>query len=446
MPWDTPYTALPKQAASGVTHFATVSALAAIGFVSGVANGYNGTILEGAIPRLWAVHALTSTLEVGTFGCMMSVGGLVGSLACTEVAYRLSRRSMVVLGEMVIISGVVLFAVAPMSSLRLTGRLLTGIGIGICGLAKPLIVSELAPAEMRGMLVSLFAVGQSVGMNVMYVVDWLLPPPTVEWAWRVGVLIGGSPAVIVVILAALTPRSCYWDVVPSSLPDAKRATSEDTALQQFRRMFTFEPWELRRNFLLIVALMFGYNLSGTLIIANYASQILAAAGTSNRALPIIIGLVQFLGLISATFGSDRFGRRPLLLFSCALSSGCLFAIAALLTQAGSVLGSALTPLLLSLMVAVEYAVGAGLNPIRIILSAELMPSRYRSFGMSLGNAVGWGIALLSLFLFPVLSAVLHGPAPQFAFFGIVVSLLTILLSLQLPETKGIDFDSQVVAH
>ena len=91
------------------------------------------------------------------------------------------------------------------------------------------------------------------------------------------------------------------------------------------------------------------------------------------------------------------------------------------------------------MVAVEYAVGAGLNPIRIVLSAELMPNRYRSLGMALGNAVGWGLALLSMFFFPVLSALLGGPAPQFAFFGSVVAALTVLLVYQLPETKGIDF-------
>ena len=81
-----------------------------------------------------------------------------------------------------------------------------------------------------------------------------------------------------------------------------------------------------------------------------------------------------------------------------------------------------------------------LAAIRIVLSAELMPSRYRSLGMSLGNAVGWGLALISLFFFPVLSAMAGGPAPQFAFFGAVVTALTVLLVFQLPETKGIDFD------
>ena len=92
------------------------------------------------------------------------------------------------------------------------------------------------------------------------------------------------------------------------------------------------------------------------------------------------------------------------------------------------------------MVTVEYAVGAGLNPIRIVLSAELMPNRYRSLGMALGNAAGWGFGLLQLLFFPILSAMLGGPAPQFAFFATVVAALTVLLIVCLPETKGISFD------
>ena len=40
----------------------------------------------------------------------------------------------------------------------------------------------------------------------------------------------------------------------------------------------------------------------------------------------------------------------------------------------------------------------------------------------------------------VLAAHASGPAPQFAFFGAVVTALTVLLVWQLPETNGIDFD------
>lgn len=424
--------------------FTETMALAAVAFISGSANGYNGTVNEGAIPRLRSVHWITDSWQSAQLASMLSLGGLIGSIACTEIAYRLSRRHMVVIGEMIIILGVLTFALAPNFSFILLGRAMTGFGVGICGLAKPLIVSELAPPQQRGFLVSLFAVGQSIGMNIFYLVDWALPTAAqVPWMWRVIVLLGASPAVAVVILALTTAGTPYWDVAPSEAPLLDGEISPTTArkgsepLQLLHKLLTQEEYTVRRNFFLVIALMFGYNLSGTLVIANYAGDMLAAVGASDRALPIAIGVVQFLGLVSAALGTDRFGRRPLMLLSCGATSASLFAISALLSLQSD---GASTSLLLLFMVAVEYAVGAGLNPIRIVLSAELMPTRYRPLGMALGNAVGWGMALVTLFLFPILSAAASGPAPQFAFFGVVVAMLTVLLVFTLPETAGLDLD------
>ena len=431
------YHALPNDKARSTVF--EVLALVAVAFVSGLANGYNGTVLEGTTPRLRSVSIITSTWQSGCLGGMLSVGGLVGSLACADLAYRISRRSMVIVGETIIIVSVLVFALAPSFEFILLGRAGTGFGVGICGLAKPLIVSELSPPHQRGLLVSLFAVGQSVGLNIFYVTDWLVPTPeAVPWVWRLLVAFGALPAVCVVGFAFITPGTPYWDVPPSH----SHSGGKDDAFSLLREMIE-EPWPIRRNFYLVLALMLGYNLSGTLIISNYAGDVFAAIGAGDRALPIFIGVVQFLGLVSAALAMDSFGRKPLLLLSCTLTAVCLFAISIVLTYqqpvAAAVGDGATTTLLLVCMVAVEYAVGAGLNPIRIVLSAELMPNRYRSLGMSLGNAVGWGLALISLFLFPILSALANGPAPQFAFFGAVVALLAVLLFFQLPETNGISF-------
>ena len=449
----------------GKSSTSSVLALAAIAMLSGIANGYNGFVLEGALPRLRAssVALVTSAWQSGLLGGSLSIGGFLGSLACTELAYRVSRRTMVVFGEVIIIISVASFSLATDFNICLGGRILTGIGVGICGLAKPLIVSEQSPPHLRGFLVSLFAVGQSIGLNIFYVVDALLPSALYPWAWRVLVALGATPALLVVLLAlhgASSPPSVYWDIAPSrtaaqhttaqavtpaeesGLRSAQESAPKPVEAPSLRTLMA-EPFETRRNFGLIVALMFGYNLSGTLVIANYAGELFASAGASGRTLPIVIGAVQFLGLLSAAWGTDRIGRRPLLLWSCAITSLCLWSIAALIGLQ-EVLDPVLphdvqTLLLLALMAAVEYAVGAGLNPVRIVLSAELMPNRYRSLGMSLGNAVGWGLALLSLMFFPVLTALLGGAAPQFAFFGTVVAALTLLLIVYLPETKGINF-------
>ena len=64
-----------------------------------------------------------------------------------------------------------------------------------------------------------------------------------------------------------------------------RSSVADAPCDQLVRLLSTEPWEIRRNFMLVCALMLGYNLSGTLIISNYASQIFAEIHVADRALP-----------------------------------------------------------------------------------------------------------------------------------------------------------------
>ena len=237
--------------------------LATVALASGIANGYNGTVLEGAIPRLQFQGEMLAPLEVGLLEGALSLGGLLGSLVCSELATALSRRSLVVAGELTIVTGVLLFATVGSAGTflqALVGRTLTGVGVAVCGLAKPLIVSELAPPARRGLLVSFFAVGQSLGMNVFFLTDWALPPPTVRWAWRVLILLGAAPALAVICLAFVfrddrgNSPSGYWDVPQRRRAEGGGAQMNGGAAATLRRMLTTEPPVVRRNFGLVIAL------------------------------------------------------------------------------------------------------------------------------------------------------------------------------------------------
>ena len=216
--------------------------LGVVALTSGIANGYNGTVLEGAIPRLQYQGQILDPFDMGLLEGALSLGGLLGSLVCSELATAMSRRLLVVFGEATIVTGVLCFAtVGSVGTFpqALLGRTLTGVGVGVCGLAKPLIVSELAPPRRRGLLVAFFAVGQSLGLNAFYLTDWALPPPEVGWAWRVLVVLGATPAFAVICLAFVFRESedDYWDVPQRQ----KMAEAEGGAASQLHRMLTREP-------------------------------------------------------------------------------------------------------------------------------------------------------------------------------------------------------------
>ena len=156
MPTDAPYVELKSaQAQTDASSWRFILLLAVVALASGIANGYNGTVLEGAIPRLQFQGEMLVPLELGLLEGALSLGGLIGSLVCSEIATALSRRSLVVAGELTIVTGVLLLAtsgtIGPVGTFyqAIVGRTLTGVGVAVCGLAKPLIVSELAPPARR---------------------------------------------------------------------------------------------------------------------------------------------------------------------------------------------------------------------------------------------------------------------------------------------------------
>ena len=99
-----------QKLANGHSRAMSTISLAAVALISGMANGYNGTVLEGAVPRLRTFAVIVSEWQSGLLGGALSLGGLSGSIACTELAYRLSRRSLVVFGEFIIIASTLCFA------------------------------------------------------------------------------------------------------------------------------------------------------------------------------------------------------------------------------------------------------------------------------------------------------------------------------------------------
>jgi len=65
-------------------------------------------------------------------------------------------------------------------------RILGGIGVGLCSLASPMYIAEVAPPKMRGKLGILFQLSISVGAICSGVISWRLaklPAETEPWRW-----------------------------------------------------------------------------------------------------------------------------------------------------------------------------------------------------------------------------------------------------------------------
>ena len=70
-----------------------------------------------------------------------------------------------------------------------TGRIIVGIGIGLASFTVPLYISEVAPKEQRGWMVSLNQLVATIGILIAYAVDFGFSASG-QWGWmlRLGVV------------------------------------------------------------------------------------------------------------------------------------------------------------------------------------------------------------------------------------------------------------------
>jgi MFS family permease len=110
---------------------------------------------------------LTSSLELGAF---------FGSLTCSPLADKYSRKRTILLGCMIFLLGGVLQAIAQQLWVLFVGRAIGGWGVGMLSCLAPLYMSEISPKEIRGSLLALeqFSIVSGVVVGFWYLLPLFL--------------------------------------------------------------------------------------------------------------------------------------------------------------------------------------------------------------------------------------------------------------------------------
>jgi MFS family permease len=105
---------------------------------------------------------LTSSLELGAF---------FGSLTCSPLADRYSRKYTILLGCVIFAGGALLQAIAGTIGFLFWGRVVGGWGVGMLSCLAPLYMSEISPKELRGSLLALeqFSIVSGVVVGFWYI-------------------------------------------------------------------------------------------------------------------------------------------------------------------------------------------------------------------------------------------------------------------------------------
>jgi len=93
------------------------------------------------------------------------------------------------------------------------GRCITGLGVGIGIIIGPLLLSELTPSSMRGMLVSSTELVTNLGIVLGFIIGYFLSGLNDGYNWRIMIGIGIIPPIFIIFFLPLIPESARWLII-----------------------------------------------------------------------------------------------------------------------------------------------------------------------------------------------------------------------------------------
>ena len=399
-------------------------------------------------------------------GCIL--GPFLGAWLCDAIG---RKRTMIIAALLLAVSAV--FTAVPDFLPRMPDtatltvfnvfRAVGGLGVGLCSIASPMYIAEVAPPARRGGLGLMYqlaiVVGHIAAPAIGYGIVVLLPPSdgpaAIAWQqpWR---WMFFSETVCVLLFVSFVfrlPRSPRWLAQKGRYEEAldvlTRIDGPEYArreIEEIRASLAEEPggWSelfapgMRYALLIGVLLAFFNNWTGWSVIGGYVPMLFEMSGLDDRARAILQFAVTygFMGLMTVVslLLMDRVGRRPLWLFASLL-------MAAITAVTGLVFHFHVTgPVVLLVIILCTVPHGIALGGIPWLMMSELFPTRIRAKAVSVTTTFLWITIFSGAYLFPALTSAsirLVGSIGGAFWLFTGVCLLAFLFGLlMMPETKG----------
>ncbi|TEA20590.1 putative polyol transporter 1 [Colletotrichum sidae] len=397
---------------------------------------------------------------VGIINAGPTLFGLLSAWAADPINNCLGRRGTIFLTG--------LFCVFPVLAQALTQnwwgllicRAFMGLGMGVKISTIPVYSAEVAPAAVRGGLVTSFQLWVAFGIFVGFCSN-LIWYRIGQLAWRFQLASAFAPAIPVLIFVWYCPESPRWLMKKGRYQDSFESFCRirNTEMMAARDLYYAHRQvieennnfggeglfrratelltvpHLRRATIASSWIVISQQFSGINIIAFYSSTIFQQAGYSTRDCLLAsmgFGFVTFVFAFPAVYMMDTFGRRNLLLSTFPNMAGCL--LAAGFSFAISASSSARVPLIAFFIYLFAAMYGPGIGPLPSIYFSEAFPLSHREIGSALticvNNAVGSALTLT----FPELLHKLGVTGAFCLYAGLNLFAFAVIFSI-IPETK-----------
>ena len=456
-----------------------------VAVLGGLLFGYDTAVISGAEKGLQAFFKGASDFEYTDFihGFTSSsalIGCIIGSSLSGVFAGRLGRkRSLVFAGVCFFISA--WGSMFPESWLLPAGRpswdllvvfnlyrVLGGIGVGMASAICPMYIGEVAPSNIRGMLVSWNQFAIIFGQLVVYFVNFIILGShanpiydaagaianmadaqwTVTTGWRY--MFGSEcvPAGLFTVLICFVPETPRYIVMTgrddralgilSRINGTQKAREilqdiKDTITVKTERLFSY-------GFLCIfvgIMLSVFQQAVGINAVLYYAPRIFKDMGMDNEMVfTVFMGIINILFTLVAVFTVERLGRKPLLICGSVGMALGAFGVAVTFGTPGLEMVTAASIMVYSASFMFSW------GPICWVLIAEIFPNTIRGAAVAVAVAFQWIFNFIVSSSFVPMFNMHLTPGDDFGhwftygLYGLVCVLAALFVWRLVPETKG----------
>ncbi len=439
-----------------------IFAITVVATLGGLLFGYDTAVISGAEKSVQAFLIDSQGLSTIIHGLTISsalIGCIIGGALSGIIALKLGRkRSLMIAALLFFLSALgsgypeFLFFTkgeATMGLLYMFNfyRIIGGIGVGMASAIVPMYIGEIAPADIRGRLVSLNQFAIIFGMLVVYFVNWgIAKGQTLDWintiGWRRMFLSEAIPAGLFGLLLFLVPETPRYLSLTNRNSEALKVLSKINGAEKAKEILEDIKNTLERHSGKLfsygkIVIVIGILLSvfqqfvGINVALYYAPRIFESMGAGKDASmmqTVVMGLINVVFTVVAIATVDKWGRKPLLMVGSIGMAIGMFAISGLAYF--EIIG--VSTLVFIMIYTASFMMSWG--PICWVLISEIFPNKIRGRAVAIAVVAQWAANYFISSTYPAMME--FSGSFTYGFYGVMSILSFVFVWKMVPETKG----------
>ena len=328
--------------------------------LGGFLMGFDASVISGVVGFIEPEFGL-SKIELGWAVASLTLTATLAMMLSGPLSDRLGRRPVLTLAAVLFAVSAVASALAPNFATLVIARMVGGLGVGAALIIAPMYIAEIAPADVRGRMVSFNQLNIVVGISAAYFCNYLilgLADSDLAWAqalgigdwqWRWMLGVEALPAIFYFFALYAVPESPRWLVMKgrdgeareilnrvadpeqakSDLDGVRESIAADSGNERIRLGELFSP-AMKLIMTIGISIAILQQITGINAVFFYAPMIFEQSGIGTDASfmqAVLVGLVNLVFTVIAILTIDKLGRRPLLGIGLTVIAACMLVLA-----------------------------------------------------------------------------------------------------------------------